>query len=489
MSKKKYSNIIKKDIDESTLKTCQICDEVFNTTCGVSGHLRTQHKLNFEDYIEKYFYEGQRPRCPICNEVTRYLRGQYGYSKYCKDHVKEAKSEWAKLNGYGAKVDAGWKKGFTKETHVGILAQSIKVSGKNNPHFTSEDDYYRDVWNAEEKHNFKFLSSYEEFKGHFYPHEAECIACGFKTTTYLNTIKYGSVRCPQCHPSSKEQTDLKNFVISLLDVDVQVIENDRKLIGPKELDIIIPEYKFAIEYNGLYSHSEKPNIKQPQANKFYHINKTKACWNIDYNLFHVFSDEWFNKQEIVKSMIRNRLGVVKERIYARKCEVRTISLSDARQFLEQCHIDGYATSAHKLGLFYQNELVSVLTLRTARYHSKNTMEIIRFANKLNCVVTGGFSKLFKKAKEIAIREGKTEFMTYADLRFGKGNVYLKNGFKFVGETVPAYWYTDHRQRLPRQKFMATPEMSEKQMAVNSKVYKVYGCGSNKFMLQLSKETK
>ena len=36
-----------------------------------------------------------------------------------------------------------------------------------------------------------------------------------------------------------------------------LIENDRQLIKPYELDIVIPELKLAIEFNGDYWHSKK----------------------------------------------------------------------------------------------------------------------------------------------------------------------------------------------------------------------------------------
>lgn len=34
-----------------------------------------------------------------------------------------------------------------------------------------------------------------------------------------------------------------------------LIENDRELIAPYELDIVIPELHLAIEFNGVYWHS------------------------------------------------------------------------------------------------------------------------------------------------------------------------------------------------------------------------------------------
>ena len=42
------------------------------------------------------------------------------------------------------------------------------------------------------------------------------------------------------------------------------------------------------------------------------------------DLIHVFEDDWLYKKEIVKSMIASRLGIYKEKIFARKCQIKEI---------------------------------------------------------------------------------------------------------------------------------------------------------------------
>jgi hypothetical protein len=102
-----------------------------------------------------------------------------------------------------------------------------------------------------------------------------------------------------------------------------------------------------------------------------------------------------NKQEIVKSIILSKLGIFKERIYARKCIVKEIDNKSKNDFLNKNHIQGQDISKYKLGLFYNDELVSVMTFGQRNITGKSSFELIRFCSKLNTQIIGGASKLFQ----------------------------------------------------------------------------------------------
>ncbi|WP_394271931.1 DUF723 domain-containing protein, partial [Butyricicoccus sp.] len=77
--------------------------------------------------------------------------------------------------------------------------------------------------------------------------------------------------CPKCGATlSKNEDDLINFIKEQVGSQ-SVIERDRKILEGKEIDILIPDKKIGIEYNGLYWHSEK----NQRMNKFYHLQKTQ----------------------------------------------------------------------------------------------------------------------------------------------------------------------------------------------------------------------
>ena len=239
---------------------------------------------------------------------------------------------------------------------------------------------------------------------------------------------------------SRGEKEITEFINSL---DVETISNYRGAIYPHELDIYIPEHKIAIEFNGLYWHSELVG-----KDKHYHNKKRDLCDKNGIRLIQVFEDEWNVKPDIVKSIITNALNIVEIRLFARKCIIKEIDVSTARSFIDTYHISGYHACSIKYGLYYDDELVSVMTFSKNNHSRKGKgWEIDRYCSKSGLQVVGGASKLFK---HFIRKVQPSSVVSYADLRYGNGGVYEKIGFKFEKDTAPNYWYfKDHLQRHHR----------------------------------------
>lgn len=142
---------------------------------------------------------------------------------------------------------------------------------------------------------------------------------------------------------------------------------------------------------------------------------------------------------LVESMRNVKAGLA-EKIPARKCSCVELEVKPARDFLIQNHLMGYASSAYKYGLMFNDELVMVITVCHSRYDRKAEYEIIRLASKQNTVIVGGASKLLNFIKQQLI---PTSILSYSDNMLGDGNVYANLGFSFDGETQVGYfWYKD-----------------------------------------------
>ena len=284
--------------------------------------------------------------------------------------------------------------------------------------------------------------------------------------------------CTACYKKgvgSKGEHDLYEFICSLHN---GAIKTDRTILNGYELDIYVPEKKLAIEFDGLYWHNEL--MKEQN----YHLWKTEECEKQGIQLIHVFEDEWDYKQEIVKSRLKGLLGL-NNRIYARKTECRTIDFKIAKEFLEDNHIQGSCVSAYNYGLFYNGELVSVMTFGKSRFKD-GEFELLRFANKLYMNVIGGASKLFshfiKDHSEIE------KVVSYADRRWSKGNLYEKLGFKNTGKTHVNYYYVLKDGRHNRMEFQkhklvaegADPNKSEHEIMMDRGIYRIYDCGNLKY---------
>ena len=215
--------------------------------------------------------------------------------------------------------------------------------------------------------------------------------------------------------------------------DTTVLKNN------EQLDLFMPSKKIAVDFDGVYTNSEL-NVK----GKHYHLGRTKQCSSSGVQLLHIFETEWVEKNAIVKSIINAKLGVFEKRIFARKCDVRQLESSVKNSFLDKNHLQGSDKSSIKLGLFFNNELVSVMTFGVSRYNKKYQYEIHRFCNKLNHQIIGGASKLLNAFHK---SHNPTSIITYSDMRYSDGKFYEKLGFTKTGVSNPNYFYFKNSLKL------------------------------------------
>ena len=131
---------------------------------------------------------------------------------------------------------------------------------------------------------------------------------------------------------SKEEKDLQASLRSLFPEGTRIVENDRSILGGKEIDILIPSYSLGIEYDGLYFHSEKDG-KGPE----YHYNKTLQCRTKGIQLIHIFSDEWEKRRSQVIYKLKQITGLL-DRV-EKISSISEISSSKALAFFEANAVD------------------------------------------------------------------------------------------------------------------------------------------------------
>ena len=242
-------------------------------------------------------------------------------------------------------------------------------------------------------------------------------------------------------PNRTSGTTLELFIRNILDQhNIQYQTNVRSVIPPQELDIYIPSHHLAIECNGVYWHDTA------HKGSAYHEQKTKDCAAAGIRLVHVWEDWVVNTPEIVESMLLNRLGLSPNKIYARKCEIRDVDSKTANNFLSKNHIQGRSMASVRMGLYYNDQLVSLMTFgkkRGCMGNAQNTVEgeweLVRFCSLLNTQVVGGAGKLFKAF--VRLYEPKIIY-SFASQDISQGNVYKTLGFKCDGKVTGSYWYID-----------------------------------------------
>lgn len=256
-----------------------------------------------------------------------------------------------------------------------------------------------------------------------------------------------------------------------------------------EIDCFVQNKNFGVEYCGEFWHRYDPY----KNNKKYHWNKYQYFHAKGIKIMTIFESEWkdTHKNKILQSMIRSRLNHSSiKKIGARQCEIKEISKKDAGNFHYSNHISGATTSSYDIGLYYDYELVSVLSFLKSRFNKKYEYEISRFCSKLNYNVSGGFSRLFSYFVKTY---NPSSILTYADLRFGNGQVYAKNGLNFMGTTPPNYYYYDkslgyleNRMKFQKNKLQILfpkeydSKKTEYEIMSDAGYYCIYDCGNNRY---------
>lgn len=381
-----------------------------------------------------YLKQNNGKFCRVCR--NKHTANRYDVKKKHSDNAKKMWEKEGFKENISSKLSKGCKKAWNNIERRNNLS-------KNNPMYKSEvrekvskneSTSINELKIIANQNNFKFIKKIRGKKGGVQI-KIKCEK-GHITNKRLDVFRRGINGCKYCQglsTSSKGEYEIFDFIKSL---KYKILKNNRKLIYPFELDIVIPDKKIAIEYCGIYYHSEKQG-----KDKNYHINKLKMCNKMGYKLITIFEDEWINKQKIVKLRLKHILGLNIEKIYARNCIIKKIKTNEARKFIEKYHIQGYIGSYIKLGAFYNDELVAVMTFskpslaKGRKNNNDDIYEISRFCTSKNII--GIASKLFKHFQRNY--EWK-EIYSYADRRWSEGKLYEKLGMEFVKNTKPNYWY-------------------------------------------------
>lgn len=296
---------------------------------------------------------------------------------------------------------------------------------------------------------------------------------------------YGCPKCANEKHSSSAESEIYDFITK--EIGLIAVQCDKTKIGD-ELDIFIPDKNVAIEFDGLYWHSESKG-----KSKNYHLNKTEKCEEHGIRLIHIFEDEWQFKKEIAKSRLLSILGQNKYKIYARDCVIKPINSKISSDFINRNHLQGNVNAKYRYGLYHNGELVSVMTFCGLRKNLGNKSaddeyELLRFCNKLNTSVIGGASKLLK----CFIKEMKPKrIISYADKRWSNGDLYHKLGFTHIRDSKPNYFYVVNKRRENRFKYRKSElvkqgfdkDKSEHEIMRERGIPRIYDCGNMVFELK------
>jgi hypothetical protein len=421
-----YFDIIERDKKETI--NCEVCGwgtyDLKNKTGSITKHIFDEHGLSEFEYMQMF---------PESSElwVNKIIRGD-------------------KLNNF--------------DEYVTCLECGEKFIGLSNSHLKTS-------------HNMSFEEYKEKWGDNIDVFSNKTISKLSEIAVEVNKNMFNVF-------TTKPQLDIKYFLEN--ELGLEVILNNRKLIGV-ELDLYIPSHKVAIEYNGLYWHTETLGKHEK-----YHIGKTELCLKNGVKLIHIFEDEWLYKKDIVFKRLRHIFKSSKNKIYARKCKIMEIDSKIKDEYLNNNHVQGSDKSSIRLGAYYGDVLVGVMTFSNFRKslgmknENINNYEMVRFANDNVVGLAGKFLKYFIN------NYNPSKIITYADRRWtpsSDDSLYSLLGFKLINKTKPNYWYTkNYKTREHRFKFRKDILVSqgfdslktEKEIMSELGYHRIWDCGSFKY---------
>lgn len=331
-----------------------------------------------------------------------------------------------------------------------------------------------------------------------------CVECGnHLERNTSNIFSKEMFKCNDCLSKySKGQYEIYQL-LKEYDADIQL--EVRNVLPGKILDIYSEKYKIAIEFDGLMYHSYGAS-KHATYNKLNidsksHYTRMDELNKLGVRLFRVWDIEWINEKTRVKwiNVLTNAFKKSDNRLYARKCQINEVNTTDAKKFMSDNHMQGFAPAKIYYGLYHSEKLVSIMSFGKS-IRSKGDWELLRFCSLNNHNIVGAASKLLKHFERANTPE---TLISYANLRWSEGKIYELLGFDCDKVVCPSYYYfmnnydrtlkIYHRTKFTRSNiekyykektyeiYKFNDEYTEFENMFDNKYRIIYDCGMKKYV--------
>lgn len=296
-------NYINEDNDKPFI--CDICKRGFKSKRALSQHKRF-HNDEYRNLITKTFGQCWKGK-HLSKETKAKIAKAHTGVKLSKEHVdamlKSREAFFANEDNRKA-----WSQRIKKiyAERPTLRKNAIETLRKGT---TSRHDQYRrdlfgdefaDIYSSKEKviseinklqKELGHKPSYHELANHF------DVPWNF---TY-NMIQKHDLQDMIFRP--KSHSNLEIDVLKYAQTFDENAHHERKVIWPRYLDIYSKTKSFAIEVNGIFFHSIQ-NVNDGRDDKWYELDKTKRCSAKNIQLIHIWEDEWNDRQDDMKSIIK-----------------------------------------------------------------------------------------------------------------------------------------------------------------------------------------
>ena len=274
--------------------------------------------------------------------------------------------------------------------------------------------------------------------------------CGNERIYDPNKVKNGCICSCGCnsiaHNGSRTENEIKDFVMCMNNF---VEQHNRSILDGREIDILIKDKNIGIEYCGSAYHATSGGLYDNK-DKNYHRDKFLEAKENGIHLITIFDVDWENNQEKIKMYLRSLLTEQKK-LFARKCNIATIDIDVACDFVDKYHIQGANKATMKInyGLFYKGELLAVMSFGKLRMSktAEGHFELHRYCVKDGYMIVGGANKLLKTFEK---EYSPKYILSYSMNDYFVGGIYERLGFTNSGQCTPRYYWYLGGEELKRE---------------------------------------
>ncbi len=319
---------------------CKICGKQFKDNLIFVRHIKNDHNINSNQYYDMFIKKEDEGICPVCGKITPYLNISTGYQKHCsckcaqnnpqvfntfrdnnpqKIAKIQIKTQQTNLERYG--VTNAFKNPEIQQKHINTLMEKYGVTNSYQiPHIKEKAIVNSHTMEANNKRATTVKTKIKRIEKEFNCTQAQKIlnktkSCGWYQCGVVEFLKIdGLLFVKNEDISTIMDYDNNSYnVYSMTEKKIvaaikscykgKVIENSKKIIHPKELDIYLPKLQIAVEYNGVWFHSEEAGT-----NKNYHLDKSLLCREKGIRLIHIYEFEDLDSQiNLLLDLICNNL--------------------------------------------------------------------------------------------------------------------------------------------------------------------------------------
>ena len=216
------------------------------------------------------------------------------------------------------------------------------------------------------------------------------------------------------------------------------------------------------------------------------------------HLLSIFDVDFYGNEKKIKMYLKS-LFVPNQRVYARKTEIREVSLVDSKEFYNKYHLQGASIGGViSYGLYLNEELLSVMSFGKQRFNPKGEgyYELYRYCVKDGYTIVGGAEKLHRRfLNDYNVKE----VVSYSDNDYFLGGIYVKLGYSMECQCNPRYYWWSRDEVYTREQCMLKqlkrryPDVFERfnnqtgnkedKIMISKGFYKVYRSGNKRWVLR------